>query len=151
MLWAAMNTCFFGFPREGEICVPTTSSIDPSWHVRVGNVALDSHTAPSKIYITIKASKTFRQGATITLGKTSHVLCPMMATLRYLARRGVAPGPFFQFQDGSFLTWEKFVAEVRQLLLAASINPEPYTGQSFHIGAATTAVHAGMDATLIQT
>ena len=153
MLWAAMNTCFFGFLRAGEICAPTASSFDPSWHLCVGDVALDSHAAPSKIYITIKASKTdpFRQGVTITLGKTSHVLCPMTAILPYLARRGAMPGPLFQFQDGSFLTREKFVVEVRQLLLAASINPEPYAGHSFRIGAATTAAHAGMDAALIQT
>ena len=86
MLWAAMNTCFFGFLRAGDTCASTTSSFNPSWHLCVGNVALDIHTAPSKICITIKASKTFRQGVTITLGETSHVLCPMTAILRYLAR-----------------------------------------------------------------
>ena len=74
-----------------------------------------------------------------------------MAILPLLARRGAMPGPLFQFQDGSFLTREKFVAEVRQLLLAANINAEPYAGHSFRIGAATTAAHAGMDAALIQT
>ena len=47
MLWAAMNTCFFGFLRAGEICAPSASSFDPSWHLCVDDVALDSHTAPS--------------------------------------------------------------------------------------------------------
>lgn len=142
MIWAAMNTCFFGFLRAGEICTPTTSSFDPSWHLCLGDVALDSHAAPSKIYVTIKAS---------TLGKTNHMLCPMTSILPYLARRGSSAGPLFQFQDGSFLTREKFVSEVRQLLMAAGIDPEPYAGHSFRIGAATTAAQAGMDAPLIQT
>lgn len=153
MLWAAMNVCFFGFLRAGKICTPTASSFDPSWHLCVGDLALDSHIAPTKLFLTIKASKTdpFRQGVTITLGKTGHQLCPMTSILPYVAKRGSTPGPLFQFEDGSFLTREKFVAEVKQLLVSAGINPSPYSGHSFRIGAATTAAHAGMDAALIQT
>lgn len=153
MLWAAMNMCFFGFLRAGEVCTPTSSSYDPSWHLCVGDLALDSHSAPTLLSITIKASKTdpFRQGATITLGKTGQQLCPITAILPYVATRGAQAGPLFRFQDGSFLTRDRFVKEVRQLLVAAGIDPQPYSGHSFRIGAATTAAHAGMDAALIQT
>ena len=120
MLWAAMNTCFFGFLRAGETCAPSASACDPSWHLCVGDMALDSHAAPTRLYLTIKASKTdpFRHGVTITLGKTGHQLCPMTAILPYVARRGSTPGPLFQFEDGSFLTREQFVTEVRRLLVA---------------------------------
>ena len=153
MVWAAMNMCFFGFLRAGEVCSPTGSSYDPTWHLCVSDLALDSHSAPTRLSITIKASKTdpFRTGTTITLGKTGQQLCPLTAILPYVAARGTQDGPLFRFQDGSFLTRDRFVAEVRRLLSAAGVDPKPYSGHSFRIGAATTAAHAGMDAALIQT
>ena len=153
MLWAAMTTCFFGFLRAGEVCTPTATSYDPSWHLCNTDVALDSHTAPTKLFITIKASKTdpFRQGVTITLGRTGRQLCPMTSILPYIAQRGSQPGPLFCFGDGSLLTRERFVREVRQLLMSAGNDPTPYSGHSFRIGVATTAAHVGLDAALIQT
>lgn len=153
MIWAAMATCFFGFLRAGEVCCPSASDYDPTWHLCVSDLALDNHSAPTRLFINIKASKTdpFRQGVTITLGKTGQQLCPMSAILPYVAVRGADPGPLFRFADGAFLTREKFVSEVRQRLIAAKIDPAPYSGHSFRIGAATTAARAGMDATMIQT
>ena len=153
MLWAAMNMCFFGFLRAGEVCTPSGASYDPSWHLCVQDLALDSHINPTKLFVTIKASKTdpFRQGSTVTLGKTDRLLCPISAILPYVAVRGSEAGPLFCFQDGSFLTRDTFVKGVRHLLVAAGIDPLPYSGHSFRIGAATTAAQAGMDAALIQT
>ena len=153
MIWAAMATCVFGFLWAGEVCCPSASDYDPTWHLCVSDMALDSHLAPTRLFITIKASKTdpFRQGVTITLGKTGQQLCPMSAILLYVAMRGDDPGPLFRFADGSFLMRGKFVSEVRQRLMAAKIDPAPYSGHSFRIGAATTAARAGMDATMIQT
>ena len=55
------------------------------------------------------------------------------------------------YRDGSFQTSERFVREVRQLVTAAGIHPMPHSGHRFCIGVATTAMHAGLDATLIQT
>ena len=106
-----------------------------------------------RLFITIKASKTdpFRTETIIILGKTGQQLCPLTAILLYVAVRGAQDGPLFRFQDGSFLTHDRFVVEVRRLLTAAGIDPEPYSGYSFSIGAATTAAYAGMNATLIQT
>ena len=77
-----------------------------------------------------------------------HICHPI---LPYVAMRGATAGPLFCFHDGSFLTRDKFVIGVWQLLVAAGIDPNPYSGHSFRIGAATTAAHAGMDAALIQT
>ena len=85
------------------------------------------------------------------MGKTGQQLCPMSTILPYVAVRGADPGPQFRFADGAFLTRERFVSEVRQRLIAAKINPAPYSSHSFRIGAATTAARAGMDATMIQT
>ena len=167
MLWAAMNMCFFGFLQAGEVCTPSAVSYDPSWHLCVQDLALDSHINPSAheappaqrrhvvehpqpdqhravrarrraaaapgvlraslecrpagrggarpgagrprirrsrvthrsrgaiLFVTIKASKTdpFRQGSTVTLGKTDRLLCPISAILPYVAVRGSEAGP----------------------------------------------------------
>ncbi len=124
-----------------------------SWHLCVSNLALDSHSASTRLSITIKASKTdpFCTGTNITLDKTGQQLCPLTAILPNVAARGTQDGPLFHFQDGSFLTRDRFVVEVRRLLSAAGVDLKLYSGHSFRIGAATTAAHAGMDAALIQT
>ena len=131
MLWAAMNMCFFGFLRAGEVCALSGASYDSSWHLCVQDLALDSHINPTKLFVTIKASKTdpFRQGSTVTLGKTDRLLCPISAILPYVAVRGNEAGPLFRFQDGSFLTRDTFVKGVRHLLVATGIDPLPYSGQ----------------------
>ena len=106
---------------------PTATSFNPSWLLCTGYIALDSHATPTKLFITIKPSKTdpFREGVTITLGKTGLPLCPMTFILPYIARRGAHPGPLFCFREGSFLTRERFVREVRRLLTA--LHPIPVT------------------------
>ena len=65
--------CFFGLLRSGVICCPTTTStLDESEHLTLGDVSVYIHAAPSRMFITIKASKTspFRAGVTIVLGAT---------------------------------------------------------------------------------
>ena len=59
---------------KGEVCSHTSASYYLSWHLCSTDVALDSHTAPTKLFITIKASKTdpFHQGVIISLGRTGH-------------------------------------------------------------------------------
>ena len=133
MLWAAMTTCFYGFLRAGEVCSPTFASYDPSCHLCNTDKVLGSHTAPTKLFITIKVSKTdpFCQGVTITLGKTDRQLCPMTSILSYIAHWGSQPGPPFRFRDGSFFTQERFVREGRQLLTAAGTDPTPLFRSQF--------------------
>ena len=64
MLWAACCTAFFGFLRVGEITAPNLDEYDSSVHLSLKDVALDSRTAPTIIWLTIKQSKTdpFRKG-----------------------------------------------------------------------------------------
>ena len=52
----------------------------------------------------------------------------------YMVRRGAAPGPFFLFDDGKFLTRERFVARLRQALAAAGWDCSAYAGHSFRGG-----------------
>ena len=58
MLWAAAIMCFFGFLRAGEIVAPPSSGFDPSIHLSVGDVSVDSHSAPSYLAVSIKVFKT---------------------------------------------------------------------------------------------
>ena len=53
MVWAAMNVCFFGFLRSGEICTPSASVFDPMNHLAPSDVSLDNLKAPSKMFVRI--------------------------------------------------------------------------------------------------
>ena len=99
MLWATACTCFFGFLRSGEATVPTITLYDPSVHLSVGDISLDSQSALTKVFVRIKASKTnpFRQGISICLGKTGLELCPVAALFSYIALRGTSPDPLLQY------------------------------------------------------
>ena len=151
MLWASFCIGFFGFLRAGEFTVPGDRTFDPSVHLCVRDIALDSHTSPTLVRVTIKASKTdpFRQGVSLFIGHTSNELCPVAAIVAYLAVRGETPGPLFTFADGRFLTRQRLVEQLRLGLDQAGIDRSAYSGHSFRIGAATTAAaHGIQDATV---
>ena len=57
MLWVAATMCFFGFLRMGKVVVPADSAFDPSVHLSVSDVSIDSHTSPMYVAVNIKASK----------------------------------------------------------------------------------------------
>ena len=106
MLWAAFNIGVFGFLGAGEFTVPDGSSVDPKAHLSYADIAVDSHTQPTVMRVTIKASKTdpFRKGIHIFFGVTGNTLCPVTAILSYMASRGDSPGPRFHFENGRHLT-----------------------------------------------
>ena len=114
---------------------------------------MDSRSAPSLIWVQIKASKTdpFRQGVTLVIGRTNNNLCPVTAILVYMAARGPGPGPLFIWEDKRFLTREAFVAAVRAALREAGLIARDYAGHSFRIGAAMTAARQGLQDSLIKT
>ena len=71
----------------------------------------------------------------------------------YLACRGQNSGPLFQFQNGTFLTRQKFVHYVHYVhsaLEETGVNPTKYNKHSFRIGAATMAVAKEMEDSLIK-
>ena len=107
MLWTAATMCFFGFLKVGEIVAPPGSGFDPNIHLSVGDVSVDSRSAPTYLAVNIKASKTdqFCQGVTVYLGRTHNRICPVAATLNYLVVRGTSKGPLFIFRDGTHLTY----------------------------------------------
>lgn len=155
MLWAASCMCFFGFLRSGEVVVPSAKTFDPAIHLTDGDVKVDNREKPSYLEVKIKASKTdiFRKGVTVYLGTTGTDICPVAAVLNYMVKRKPSSEsvPFFVFSDGSPLTREKLVRELRAALSRAGIKAEDYAGHSFRIGAASTAAACGMPDSLIKT
>ena len=126
MLWAACcrSTCYFGYLRSGEICVPSPKEYDPSPHLSINDIAVDCHDKPSMVSLKIKVSKTdpFRQGVTIFLGATGSTLCPVNALLAYVDVRGQAPGPLFRFKDQQPLTRERLVSCLRTAISKAGFD-----------------------------
>lgn len=152
MLWAAASLCFFGFLRSGEVCIPSEKAFDEGAHLTRRDVQVDDLSNPQSIQIRIKASKTdpFRQGVLVYVGRTNKPLCPVSAILSYLVMRGNEPGPLFSFKDGRPLSRPCFVMEIRRALAAAGVDPKPYSGHSFRIGAATTAAKHGVEDSTIK-
>ena len=98
-------------------------------HVSVGDVAVDSHSSPTKMAVKIPSSKMdqFSQGVTITIGKGSATLRPIAAMLQYLARRPSNPGPLFIERTGRHLTKQVFISQVKQALARSGIASNAYT------------------------
>ena len=113
MLWAVCCTCFFGFFRSGEITT-STSHYDPSIHLSIQDIALDSRHHPSLVQFSLKSSKTdpFRKGVEVVIGHTGDDLCPVTAILAYLAARGWSEGPLFRTGDKQPLARRQFVNKV---------------------------------------
>ena len=152
-LWAAACMCFFGFMRVGELVVPSDSGFDSSHHLAVGDVLVNNQTSPSYLVVSVKASKTdpFRQGIRIHLGRTYNKLCPLVAILTYMVKRGTSDGPFFRFEDGRHLPRDRFVTAVHTTLVASVTNLSHYARHSFRIGAATNAANSSLQDSFIKT
>ena len=152
MLWAAFCLGFFGFLRAGEFTCPSRAAFSPAM-LEVSDIAVDSHSNPTRMQVRLKCSKTdpFGAGIVLHLGCTGDGLCPVGAMLGYLAVRGVEPGFLFLFEDGTPLSRPRLCLELRQALQAAGVCTEGFSGHSFRIGAATAAARAGLSDSLIQT
>lgn len=152
MLWAACCTAFFGFLRVGEMTIPSLEAYDSAIHLSLGDIALDSRTTPTIVWLTIKQSKTdpFCKGVRLCLGRTGSVVCPVKALLPYLAIRGSAPGSLFISASGAPLTRAQFKAHLSATLQKAGLDDSKYNTHSFRIGAATSAKAVGISDVHIQ-
>ena len=65
--------------------------------------------------------------------------------------RGSTPGSLFVFEDGRFLTWDRFILAIREALASSGVNTSKCSGHSFHIGATITAAERGVQDSLIKT
>ena len=141
-----MCSAFFGFLRCGEFTVPSQSEYDPSTHLSLDDIAIDSADSPSLIQVSIKQSKTdpFHKGVQLFLAKTGKNICPITAIMPYLALRGPKQGPLFLYQGGNYLTRQSFTTLLRTTLRQAGLDDSQYAAHSFRIGAVITAKEAGI-------
>ena len=151
MLWAAATMCFFGFLRSGEVAVPSDRAFDPSVQLAYADVRIDSQVSPRILEFRLKVSKTdpFQRGDNLYWQNGERAM--LAAALDYMVRRGSGQGPLFLFEDGRYLTRERFVVAVRMALRRAGLDPTWYAGHSFRTGAATTAAQRGIQDLLIKT
>ena len=136
--------------RAGEFTVTKPGGFDSSLCLR--DIPIDSHENPSIVCIVLRQSKIdpFRKGVSIHLGRTHSDLCPVAAMLAYIAIRPAVSGPLLVFKDGSYLTRDRLILYIRSALNAAGVDTRGYSGQSFRIGAATTAALAGVEDSTIK-
>ena len=107
MLWAACCVGFFGFLRGGEFIV--NSPFDPSLHLTLADIQVDTPLNPQSVRVFIKCSKTdpFQKGCFVFLGRDSAPLCGVVSLVNYLHLRRLGPGPLFLCQDGIPLSRSK--------------------------------------------
>ena len=152
LLWAACCLGFFAFLRSAEFTVPSLQKFDPACP-SPQDIAVDNVQQPTLMKIRIKGSKTdqTRIGVDLYVGKTDNAICPVAAVLAYLALRGQTEGPLFILEDGRPLTRELLVQKLRATLSQAGVDCTRFSGHSFRIGAATTAMARGVSETTVQT
>ena len=117
------------------------------------DIEVDSQEDPSMIKIHLKGSKPdqTRRGMDLHVGKIGNKLCPVAAILAYLVVRGRDNGPLFRQKNGSPLSHQHLVQVLRYWLTAAGMDCSRYSGHSFRIGAATTAIARGVPESIVQT
>ena len=98
MLLSAILLAFFGMLRVSEYTAPTVRSYDADTHLSIADVTINWQRQVASIRIKKSKTDPFRQGVTIRIGVLDHYLCPVHALIRYLIRRGPAPGPLFILQ-----------------------------------------------------
>ena len=141
MFWAACNLAYFSFLRSAEFTIPNLVSYVLAIHLRVADIAVDSHSSPLCLRLRIKASKTdpFRKGCFLYVGRGVFPLCAISSMLAYLNLRGDASG-LFLFRDGRPLSRALLTSWLRGILSAAG----NFSSHSFRIGAATVAARNGI-------
>ena len=151
MFWAASPLAYFGFLRSAEFTVPSLSAFNPDIHLTVDDNAVDSHTSPSCLQLTIKASKTdpFRKGCCLYIGLGRPPLCALSAIMNYQPLRGQSPGPLFLLSSGQPLSRTLLTHWLKDIFAAAGIQGS-FSSHSFRIGAATVAARMGVPDHLIQ-
>ena len=82
--------------------------------------------------------------------KTDQLREGVASMMGYLVSSGLGTGPLFIFKDGTFLTRDRFVDEVRKALTAVGMDSSQLNGHSFRIGAATTATARELEDSVIK-
>ncbi|XP_065195660.1 uncharacterized protein LOC135827065 [Sycon ciliatum] len=146
MLQAAILLAFHGFLRCAEFTVSDHAPFDPRFDAAGDSVKIAYHGGKPALQFVVKRSKTdpFARGMTLYIGPATPQYCPVVAMVEDSSRsKPPLLQPLFRFM--SALTRRRFTAKLRALLQLSGVsNVAEYSGHSFRIGAATTAVANGV-------
>ena len=145
MLWVACCLAFFWVSMELPYKPSTAMTAPPIYHCNT-YLAIDSRKKPSVFQFRIKQ----RQGLNLYLGKAGKDICPVRAMISYPVIRGSRPGPLFLTSSGRMLTQQSFSSSNGSALTKLQLDTESYNTHSFHIGAVTPAIEAGIPETQIK-
>ena len=130
MLWAACCLGFFGILRAGEFTV--NGSFDPTLHLTMADVQVDSSTNPQSFSVFIKCSKTdpFHKGCFIFQGHGSFPLCLVVSLTNFLRLHGPITGPSLYLPE-----WHSSLRSQLSSFLPATLQsaciPGKFSGHSF--------------------
>ena len=152
LVWAICSLAFFGFFRLGELLVEAADQYRQTSSLAWGDVVVDSITSPSMIKVHLKRSKCdqFGRGVDVIVGRTGSPICPVTAVLEYVRVRQDEPGPFFVSRAKTPVTKAWLVQQVRHVLRSLGLPQDDYAGNSFRIGAASSAALSGIEDSTIQ-
>ena len=153
MLKAMYLIAFHAFLRVGEF---TCSNAKKTGHTLCVEDILFSYRLGdiSGLEITFKSykhSKGKQQTVFISCCKHDSNECPVHALHDYLILRMPSKGPLFTFMDDTPISRSFFTQQLKLSLAWAGCSTKSYKGHSFRIGAATSALMAGLAESKIQT
>ena len=136
IMWAACCTAFFGLLHCSKFTVPSTNDYDPTVHLSLQDIDIDSHTAPTVKRLNFKQSEMdpFCKVFQLFLRKSHHNVCMIMAILPYLALRGSTPVPLFITHNNSPLTRHFFSIFLSAILSAAGVDQKIITHIALEYG-----------------
>jgi hypothetical protein len=158
-LWSIFTTAFFGLLRPSEFSVRLRNGEPISAPLLVGCARWDGQR--QAIDICLMWDKTHQPGRSppppiICLYRIGGPLCPvaaMNAMLTLRARREGRPADVSEHLfviDGRPLTYETLTVELHRLSTAIGLSGVLFSGHSFRIGAATSAIGAGVPEVILQ-
>ena len=146
----SLHSGLLWFLRASEYTAPTSTTYCSRTHLCHRDITVRD----DSIRLTLKHSKTDRFGRTamVLIGATGTSTCPVTAMRKYLGEHPHRhSGPLFTLTSGKFLTRRNVSDVTKSLLSMAGIDPTSYSSHSYWIGAATSAVAAGLSDHLVKT
>lgn len=142
-----------GFFRLGELLVTNKRDVNPDRLLRVGHVNFyPNRVDPQHMSLFLPYSKTDKYGHGITIVIPVHdnpMYCPVHRMIVVTEGRPITD-PLFVWPNGTLMTKNSFITELRRHLRALDIDWKQYSGHSLRRGAAVSAKNAGVSDQLIK-
>ena len=153
MVWAAFTQAFYGFLRCSEFTYPGVYSLRPQFDLGTDCVSFyPSLVCPQHIVVTLKSSKTdfSRRDQSVVIAKAPGTVCAVSAMQQFFLTTRPSRGPLFSFRSGRILTRSAVICLLRDAARCTGLLYHSLKGNSFRIGAASTAAAAGLPDWLIK-